>query len=136
MLKPSPSPRTPRPSMRCPWRADFSVVPAEQRRAGRYALQLLTQRPELLGRALHRLFVEGRLDRGEFKAMIDSSDRTASRVISSLLEQRLVVSPSRAGHLEPGFPFFSFRFLFPGLWPEAEGIVSVPGNLVSKEKHS
>mgnify|MGYP000850420330 FL=1 len=93
-------------------------------------------RPELLGRALHRLFVEGRLDRGEFKAMIDSSDRTASRVISSLLEQRLVVSPSRAGHLEPGFPFFSFRFLFPGLWPEAEGIVSVPGNVVSKEKHS
>lgn len=50
MPKPSPSPRTPRPSMRCPWRADFSVVPAEQRRAGRYALQLLTQRPELLGR--------------------------------------------------------------------------------------
>ena len=28
-----------------------------------------------------------------------------------------------------------FRFLFPGLWPEAEGIVSVPGNVVSKEKH-
>lgn len=50
MPKPSPSPRTPRPSMRSPWRADFSVVPAEQRRAGRYALQLLTQRPELLGR--------------------------------------------------------------------------------------
>lgn len=83
-------------------------------------------RPELLGKALHRLFVEGRLDRGEFKGMLDTSDRTASRVISSLLDQRLVTSPSRTGYLEPGFPFFSFRFLFPGLWPEAEGIVRPP----------
>jgi Fic family protein len=81
-------------------------------------------RPDLLGRALHRLFVEGRIERGEFKSMLDTSDRTASRVISSLLEQRLVVSSSRTGHLEPGFPLFSFRFLFPGLWPEAEGVMS------------
>lgn len=81
-------------------------------------------RPDLLGRALHRLFVEGRLERGEFKSMLDTSDRTASRVISSLLEQRLVVSSSRTAHLESGFPLFSFRFLFPGLWPEAEGVMS------------
>lgn len=85
-------------------------------------------RPELLGKALYRLFIEGRLDRGTFKAMImdGNSDRTASRVISNLLEQRLIVSPSRAGHLEPGFPLFSFRFLFPGLWPEAERIDRAP----------
>lgn len=83
-------------------------------------------RPDLLGKALHRLFVEGKMERGEFKAMLVASDRTASRVISSLLEQRLVVSPSRVGHLEPGFPLFSFRFLFPGLWPEAEGVTAPP----------
>lgn len=85
-------------------------------------------RPDLLGKALHRLFVEGRIDRGEFKSMLDTSDRTASRVISSLLEQRLLVSPSRNGHLESGFPLFSFRFLFPGLWPEAEGVNAPPSN--------
>lgn len=82
--------------------------------------------PDLLGRALHQLFKEGKLDRRSFKALIDCSDRTASRVISSLIEQGLVYSPSRSGHLEPRFPFFSFRFLFPGLWPEAESIVTRP----------
>lgn len=81
-------------------------------------------RHDLLGKALHRLFVEGRLERGVFKSMLDTSDRTASRVISKLIEQRLVMSSSRTAHLEPGFPLFSFRFLFPGLWPEAEGVMS------------
>jgi len=83
-------------------------------------------RPELLGRALHRLFVEGRLERGEFKAMLDTSDRTATRVVTKLLDQRLITSPSRLGPLEPGLPFFSLKHLFPGLWPEAEGIMSPP----------
>lgn len=82
--------------------------------------------PDKLGRALHRLFVEGRLERGEFKAILDTSDRTATRVIGTLLEQRLVKSSSRVGALEPGLPFFSLRYLFPGLWPEAEGIMTPP----------
>ncbi len=83
-------------------------------------------RPELLGRALYRLFVEGRMERGEFKAMLDTSDRTASRVIANLLAQRLVTSSSRLGALEPGLPFFSLKYLFPGLWPEAEGVMTPP----------
>lgn len=83
-------------------------------------------RPELLGRALHSLFKAGRMDRGSFKAMLDTSDRTATRVLSKLQEQRLVIAHSRSGPLEPGFPLHSFRFLFPGLWPEAEGITSPP----------
>lgn len=83
-------------------------------------------RPELLGRALYRLFVEGRMERGEFKAMLDTSDRTASRVIANLMAQRLVTSPSRLGVLEPGLPFFSLKYLFPGLWPEAEGVMTPP----------
>lgn len=83
-------------------------------------------RPELLGRALYRLFVEGKMDRGEFKALLDTSDRTASRVIANLMAQRLVASPSRLGALEPGLPFFSLKYLFPGLWPEAEGVMTPP----------
>lgn len=42
--------RTPRPSLYQPWRSDFSVVPAEARRAARYALQLVSGRPESLKR--------------------------------------------------------------------------------------
>ena len=83
-------------------------------------------RPELLGRALYRLFVEGRMERGEFKAILDTSDRTATRVIANLMTQRLVTSPSRLGALEPGLPFFSLKYLFPGLWPEAEGVITPP----------
>jgi len=83
-------------------------------------------RPELLGRALYRLFVEGKMERGEFKAMLDTSDRTASRVIANLMAQRLVTSPSRLGALETGLPFFSLKYLFPGLWPEAEGVMTPP----------
>ena len=83
-------------------------------------------RPDLLGRALYRLFIEGRMERGEFKAMLDTSDRTATRVIANLMAQRLVTSPSRLGALEPGLPFFSLKYLFPGLWPEAEGVMTPP----------
>ena len=83
-------------------------------------------RPELLGRALYRLFVEGSMERGEFKAMLNTSDRTATRVIANLMVQRLVTSPSRLGVLEPGLPFFSLKYLFPGLWPEAEGVMTPP----------
>ena len=83
-------------------------------------------RPELLGRALCRLFVEGKMERGEFKAMLDTSDRTASRVIANLMAQRLVTSPSRLGALETVLPFFSLKYLFPGLWPEAEGVMTPP----------
>lgn len=82
--------------------------------------------PEKLGRALHRLFVEGRMERSEFKAMLDTSDRTASRVIGNLLVQRLVKSATRLGALEPGLPFFSLKYLFPGLWPEAENVMMPP----------
>lgn len=81
-----------------------------------------TIQAEHLGRALFRLFQLRKLERGEFKAMLGSSDRTASRAIAQLLALRLVKSASRVGSLEPALPFFCLRFLFPGLWPEADGI--------------
>ena len=28
--------------------------------------------------------------------------------------------------LRPGLPFFSLKYLFPGLWPEAEGVMTPP----------
>ncbi|WP_374480823.1 AAA family ATPase [Zoogloea sp.] len=50
MLTIKKAPRKPRPSRRVPWRTDFREIPAEQRRAGRYALQLVASRPALLSR--------------------------------------------------------------------------------------
>ena len=86
-------------------------------------------RPELVnGDALAVVSVPGAsigsLD--EFKAALDISDRTATRLISRLLEQRLIVSEGRVGVLQPGFPLGSFRYLFPGLWPEAEVLEMPP----------
>ncbi|SMF08598.1 Fic family protein [Trinickia caryophylli] len=78
--------------------------------------------PEQLGRALYRLFQIGKLDRGEFKAMLGVADRTASRTVAQLLALRLVKTTSRVGPIEPALPFFSLRFLFPGLWPESESV--------------
>ena len=78
--------------------------------------------PDQLGRALYRLFQIGKLDRGEFKAMLGVADRTASRAIAQLLSLRLVKTTSRVGLIEPALPFFSLRFLFPGLWPESESV--------------
>jgi len=83
-------------------------------------------RPELLGKVLYRLFRAGQMERSEFKAALDISDRTATRLISRLLEQRLIVSQGRVGVLQPGFPLGSFRYLFPGLWPEAEVLEMPP----------
>ena len=54
--------------------------------------------------------------------MLNTSDRSASRIVSPLTEQGLVRSASRVARLEPGLPFFSLRFLFPGLCPEAERV--------------
>ncbi len=81
-----------------------------------------TLEPQALGKALYQLFRQGRMERGSFKSMLNTSDRSASRIVSTLTEQGLVRSASRVASLEPGLPFFSLRFLFPGLWPEAEGV--------------
>ncbi|WP_157793112.1 Fic family protein [Bordetella genomosp. 8] len=78
--------------------------------------------PIKLGHALYQLFRSGSMERGVFKAWLGVPDRSASRLISHLLSIRLLSSASRTAHLESNFPFYSLRFLFPGLWPEAEGI--------------
>ncbi|MFC4276913.1 Fic family protein [Achromobacter aloeverae] len=78
--------------------------------------------PRRLGRALYQLFRNGSMERGVFKNFLDVPDRSASRLISQLLSLRLIKSEGRTRLLEPAFPFYSLRFLFPGLWPEAEGI--------------
>ena len=65
-------------------------------------------RPELLGRALYRLFVEESMERGEFKAMLDTSDRTATRVNTDLFHFYIKRDFCRAGVTRPT-DYFQFE---------------------------
>jgi Fic family protein len=64
----------------------------------------------------------GTIDRAQFKAMMNLSTRSATRVLADLLKTGIVTSPSPRGPLELALPLASFRWIFPKLWPEAESI--------------
>lgn len=72
-------------------------------------------------RPLHYLFAtHGQLERAEFAAMTGLGERTASTLISKLLERGLLRSDTPRGALRFGVPMHGLRLLFPNLWPEAE----------------
>jgi Fic family protein len=72
--------------------------------------------------ALHTLFINGPMERGEFKQITGLAARTAERLIAALLERELLRSetPGGRGKLIFGVPHHALRFYFPALWPEAE----------------
>ncbi len=75
-------------------------------------------------RPLHYLFAtQGELGRGEFANMTGLGERTATTLISKLLDAGLLVSDSPRGQVRFGIPMNALRFLFPSLWPEAEADV-------------
>lgn len=61
------------------------------------------------------------MDRSRFKAMTGLAARTADRVLSDLFKIGILVSHSPRGPVELAIPLSLFRWLFPRLWPEAEG---------------
>lgn len=72
-------------------------------------------------RALHYLFLSGEeLARGDFKSMLGMSDRGATDALGALIKRGLLKSDSPQGKVRFGLPQHALRFLFPGLWPEAE----------------
>ncbi|MDP3139171.1 MAG: Fic family protein [Burkholderiaceae bacterium] len=72
-------------------------------------------------RPLHYLFVsQGEIGRGDFASMTGMGERTATTLISKLLDAGLLVSDTPRGHVRFGIPLGALRFLFPSLWPEAE----------------
>ncbi len=76
-------------------------------------------------RALHYLFLSGEeIARGEFKAMLSMSERSATDALGALVKRGLLQSDSPQGKVRFGLPQHALRFLFPRLWPEAEADAS------------
>lgn len=70
--------------------------------------------------AVHYVAMAGPVERARFMAMTGLPERTARRVLASLLDWKLLTSPSPRAPVSFGIPLASLRFLFPRLWPEAE----------------
>jgi Fic family protein len=70
--------------------------------------------------ALHYVALTGTVERARFMAMTGLPDRTARRVLASLLDWGILDSTSSRAPVSLAVPLKSLRFLFPRLWPEAE----------------
>ncbi len=66
---------------------------------------------------LREALLSGELERGRIPQLIDTSERTARRVISALIEKRLLVSGSHKAPLRLGFPIDVVERWFPKLYP-------------------
>jgi hypothetical protein len=77
---------------------------------------------------LHYIAVSGPIERKEFKTMTGLPDRTAERLLKSLIDYRLLISETPRGKVSMGIPLKSLQFLFPNLWPEAEIKLASDGN--------
>lgn len=66
---------------------------------------------------LREALLSGELERGRVPGLIDVSERTARRVISALVEKRLLVSGSHKAPLRLGFPIDVIERWFPKLYP-------------------
>lgn len=66
---------------------------------------------------LREALLSGELERGRVPALIGVSERTARRVISALVEKRLLVSESHKATLRLGFPIDVVERWFPRLYP-------------------
>ena len=66
---------------------------------------------------LREALLSGELERGRVPALIDASERTARRVISALVDKRLLVSESHKAPLRLGFPIDVVERWFPRLYP-------------------
>jgi Fic family protein len=70
--------------------------------------------------ALHYVALAGPLERSAFLAMSGLPQRTARRMLASLLDYGVLRSDSRLGPVALHIPLKSLRWLFPRLWPEAD----------------
>lgn len=66
---------------------------------------------------LREVLFSGELERGRVPGLIDASERTARRVISALVDKRLLTSDSHRAPLRLGFPVDVVERWFPRLYP-------------------
>jgi Fic family protein len=70
------------------------------------------------GHLLRDVFLRGKIPRGEIPGIIGMPERSARRVVSSLLEKSYLVSGSEKGPVMLGFPVSMVGYYFPRLYPE------------------
>lgn len=77
--------------------------------------------PKLPREARHLLveaLLRGEVSRGEAARITGASERTARRILSRLVRERLLVSDTPKGTVRLGFPVSAVGFYFPQLFPE------------------
>jgi hypothetical protein len=80
--------------------------------------------------ALHYVAISGPVDRARFIAMTGLPARTGRRVLASLLDLGVLLADGSRSPVRFGVPLASLRFVFPRLWPEAEGEPTLPAGSV------
>ena len=70
------------------------------------------------GHLLRDVFLRGEIFRGEIPNIIGMPERSARRIVSSLLEKNYLVSDSEKGPVKLGFPASMVGYYFPRLYPE------------------
>ncbi len=66
---------------------------------------------------LREALLSGELERGRVPRLIDTSERTARRVVSALIDKRLLISGSHKAPLRLGFPIDVVERWFPKFYP-------------------
>ncbi len=77
--------------------------------------------PTKSGKILEAVLYRGELPRGDVPAVLDTSERSARRVVSALLERGVLVSESSRAPLFLAFPAALAPRWMPGLFPEKAG---------------
>ena len=67
---------------------------------------------------LRDLFLRGEIHRGEAARILQKPERTARRVLGTLLEEGLIVSTAPGAPVRIGFPAALVGYYFPRLYPE------------------
>jgi Fic family protein len=70
------------------------------------------------GHLLRDVFLRGEIPRGEIPGIIGMPERSARRVVRSLLEKNYLVSDTEKGPVMLGFPASLVGYYFPRLYPE------------------
>jgi hypothetical protein len=74
--------------------------------------------PQKAGQILEAVLYRGELPRGDVPALLDTSERSARRVVSALLDRGVLVSESTRAPLFLAFPAALASRWMPGLFPE------------------
>jgi Fic family protein len=81
----------------------------------------LNKLPSKSGAILEAVLYRGELPRADTSAIVDSSERSARRVVSALFEQGVLTSESTRAPLRLAFPATLASRWMPGLFPERTG---------------